>query len=327
MLKKLILIFTILYTLVISVSAQSVTFKLNQLGDSVSLIRYLDMNGQWQTQDSHQPIRLENFNPETDHFVFQQFSPSYGFSPEYSYIYEEEKGTWQLEQPDSNIVCFPFDADTYYRYKVAGQNGGNWIVLEKGQSIAILPSVNDGTVLTVEASDDGEHWGKAKTYTFSVHENLWKYKEPSGAWVGILGHLTNPEADMAFLFENSYGGEIDLLYDLDDLALNFDITFHISEPNDIWPDTFYILGAAAGLGYPIDLNESFRVVPSLSYGVMAYISENDSFRKQTFSGKLALDYWVSDSFALRGNVTGSMLFSESGRSYLIGLGAGIFVRQ
>ncbi len=342
----------VFYTLVVclllvqlqSLGARDQHFRLVQNDGGVSAIRYRIAEGEWIDVDVNQKlIKLSEFEVQTDVLNIQQYNSSTGWGPIYSYRYDENLTTWvgikegqrtvrfSISKADASIIAF--------RYQVGEQPDGAWSYISADEAYITLPWFDSDLTLFVQQTWDRLNYSDSYAFRYNQPTQTWamvdKPQQSMESYTfGLFATAAKTSRSIEHLYQFSYGGGLqgEMSFPFNRrllLLMQADVKYAPS--NNIWTDSFVILGGTLGLGYRYQVAKNLQLVPAVSYGLLAHYSENTCsgtpektwFIAQQASASLRFEFPLLQSMLAFAGLHATLMIEQEEFGLLYGTTAGI----
>ncbi len=327
-----------------TLGARDQSFRLLQNDSTVSAIRYRIASGDWIDVDVEQKIlRLSGFDAQNDVLGIQQYSPQTGWGPQYNYRYDESAGTWVGIKEGQRTVRFSIskadDSIVVFRYQVGVKPDGRWQYINADEAYITLPWLDSHLTLFVQQSWDRLHYSESYAYRYNPSTQTWsmveKPKQGMETYtVGLFATASKPSSAIEHLYQYSYGGGLEAWMSFPfnrRLLLFMQGDAQLASSNNVWTDSYVILGGTLGLGYRYQVAKNLQMVPTISYGLLAHYSENTCsgtpentwFIAQQASASLRFEFPLLQSVLAFAGLHATSMIEQEEFGLLYGADAGI----
>jgi hypothetical protein len=327
-----------------TLGAKDQNFRLVQSDSGVTAIRYRIAEGDWIDVDVQQKLlRLASFNTESDVLDIQQFSPSSGWGPVYSYRYDDSLNTWVGIKEGQRTVRFSIskadDSIVAFRYQVGVQPDGQWSHISADEAYITLPWFDSDLTLFVQQTWDRLNYSDSYAYRYNQSTQTWamvdKPKQRMESYtIGLFTTAAKTSSEIEHLYQFSYGGGSQGAMSFPfnrRLLLLMQADAQYAPSNNIWTDSFVILGGTLGLGYRYQVAKNLQMVPAVSYGLLAHYSENTCsgtpertwFVAQQASASLRFEFPLLQSMLTFAGAHATLMIEQEEFGLLYGAAAGI----
>ena len=283
--SSVIVLALILLLVSTSLYAKQLTFRILQSDSTVSAFRYRTDGNPWiQVDGGNNVLSLQGFDPDKDILSLQQYSNDV-WGPLFSYQFDDSSRQWKLLGQNQIRVLFKMsptdDSIIAYRYKREGTDAA-WQIIDPDQELITLPEFNPDEALEIQESSDMKKWSGSYRYHYDPITESWlAYEKPivkkDTYSIGFHGLASKTSSQIEHLYISSYGGgiqgSITFPFERNFKAL-FELQLQWAKSNNLWTDSYIILGTNFGVGYIIPLFTNLALIPSLSYGFLTHQCED-----------------------------------------------------
>jgi len=228
-----------------------------------------------------------------------------------------------------------------------------WREVDLDHPQILVQPTSDETTLQLRQYRGSDTPGNTFIYRYDVDKDTWIYFDvlsiqeqlpvegkmdtpvEKGMDVAISPYGTMAFTDNALKVSYSltYGAGVELSLSF---PFNRSILFTVdgeaqwAKSNNIWVDSFFILGLDVGVGYTINLSEVFQLTPALLYGMRFHygidsILDDANFMEQVITANLKVGYQFDPAIDAFIAPQAQFMFDSTRHGFLYGLRGGVQV--
>ncbi|MPM39096.1 hypothetical protein SDC9_85728 [bioreactor metagenome] len=226
------------------------------------------------------------------------------------------------------------------RYQSGTNEQESWIEVDASHPYISLETFDSTQeVLFVQQKEPGKDWSRSYEYQHDSVSRTWslveKAKETEEAYtLGLYATAYTSTNTIDHLYQYSCGAGLESTISLPfnrNLSLVVDLDAQYANSNNIWTDSYTLLGGSMGLGYRFQLGNNFQMIPSLSYGVLAHHCEEclDGTDKKTWytaqqaTAVVRFEFPIRQSMLAYLRIQARLMIEQENTGLLYGAGTGI----